>query len=83
LASAGVMTEYTVCGCVMSGNSLTLITAAFLFALITAVQYVFAKIANSLALEADCLSMGVDSLTYIAALAVECMREDDERCLFL
>ena len=73
------------CGIKLSGNSLTLITAAFLFSLITAVQYIFAKIANSLALEADCLSMGIDALTYLASLAVECMPEetqesDTKRC---
>ena len=78
-ASAGIGESYECCGAELSGNSITLITAAFLFALITGVQYVFALIANSLALQADCLSMGVDALTYLGNLAVECMPDDDEK----
>jgi len=61
----------------MPGNQITLAVAAGLFALITVVQYVFALIANSLALQADCVSMGVDSLTYLASLAVECSSSSD------
>ena len=78
-ASAVIGESYECCGAELSGNSITLITAAFLFALITGVQYVFALIANSLALQADCLSMGVDALTYLGNLAVECMPDDDEK----
>lgn len=63
-------------GC-LTGNQVSLLTAAFLFALITGVQYVFGKIANSMALQADCMSMGVDALTYLGALAAECFTTDD------
>jgi len=64
---------YRVCCCKMSGNAVSLLTMAVSFGLITAVQFVFATIANSLALQADCMSMGIDTLTYLASLAVECM----------
>lgn len=58
--------------CGLSGNALSLLTAATLFTVITGVQYVFGIIANSLALQADCMSMGVDALTYLGSLFVEC-----------
>jgi len=64
---------YTVCCCKMSGNAVSLLTMAVAFGSITAVQFVFATIAHSLALQADCMSMGIDTLTYLASLMVECM----------
>ena len=67
---AGTTTKAPCCG--ISGNALSLITAATLFTVITAVQYVFGIIANSLALQADCMSMGVDALSYLGSLFVEC-----------
>lgn len=57
----------------MSGNALSLATSAVLFATLTAVQYVFARIANSTALAADCVSMGVDVLTFVGNLFAECV----------
>ena len=45
-----------------------LAVSAFLFALITVVQMFAAKIAHSQALLMDCISMAVDSFTYMGAL---------------
>merc|ERR1719424_307659 len=60
------------CGCVVSGNAISLLVAAVLFAAITATQWIFAEIANSDALKADCVSMGVDVLAFLGNLFAEC-----------
>ena len=46
--------------------------AAVLFAAITGTQWIFAEIANSDALKADCVSMGVDVLAFLGNLFAEC-----------
>jgi Co/Zn/Cd efflux system component len=65
----------------VSGNAKTLIVTAFLFASITSVQYVASlpKFANSLALRADCLSMAVDTCSYLGNLAAECNSNQDSK----
>jgi len=50
--------------------------SAFLFTLITVVQYFAAIIANSHALKMDCISMGVDAFTYMGNIVVECKKRD-------
>jgi Co/Zn/Cd efflux system component len=50
--------------------------SAFLFALITVIQYFAAVIANSHALKMDCISMGVDAFTYMGNIVVECRKRD-------
>ncbi|CAK8991262.1 unnamed protein product [Durusdinium trenchii] len=53
------------------------LTISFLlFGLITVVQVFAAQIAHSRALLMDCISMGVDSLTYLGNIVVECRRRD-------
>lgn len=60
----------------LTPNIKALIVSAFLFALITVVQ-VFAGIAaNSQALLMDCISMGVDALTYMGNIVVELRKRD-------
>jgi hypothetical protein len=63
-----------ICGCWWSGNMRVLLITAALFMLITIAQTVAAKIANSDALLADCISMAVDSLTYFLNIIVECLK---------
>mmetsp|Transcript_43057 Transcript_43057/g.116158 ORF Transcript_43057/g.116158 Transcript_43057/m.116158 type:complete len:478 (-) Transcript_43057:169-1602(-) len=60
------------CGCAISGNAISLLVAAILFAAITVTQWIFAEIANSDALKADCVSMGVDVLAFLGNLFAEC-----------
>ena len=60
------------CVCKITGNSKSLIVMMTLFATITGAQYVCALIAHSLALQADCISMGVDTLSYMGNLLAEC-----------
>jgi len=50
--------------------------SAFLFTLITVVQYFAAIIAHSHALKMDCISMGVDAFTYMGNIVVECKKRD-------
>jgi Co/Zn/Cd efflux system component len=50
--------------------------SAFLFTLITVIQYFAAIIANSHALKMDCISMGVDAFTYMGNIVVECRKRD-------
>jgi len=50
--------------------------SAFLFTLITVIQYFAAVIANSHALKMDCISMGVDAFTYMGNIVVECRKRD-------
>jgi len=56
-----------------TGNILVLALTAFLFALITAVQFYFGGVVtHSQALLADCNSMLVDALTYFFNIGAEC-----------
>lgn len=57
-------------------NIQALLTSAFLFTLITVIQVFAAKIAHSQALLMDCISMGVDALTYMGNIVVECFKRD-------
>jgi Co/Zn/Cd efflux system component len=61
------------CLCFMvSGNVRVLWLTAFLFALITGVQYIFgAVIIHSAALTEDCYCMGVDALSYFLNIGAE------------
>eukprot|EP00618_Florenciella_parvula_P002890 CAMPEP_0119537866 /NCGR_PEP_ID=MMETSP1344-20130328/50423_1 /TAXON_ID=236787 /ORGANISM="Florenciella parvula, Strain CCMP2471" /LENGTH=116 /DNA_ID=CAMNT_0007580517 /DNA_START=104 /DNA_END=450 /DNA_ORIENTATION=- len=63
---------FSCCGCWISGNAISLLVAAILFAAITVTQWIFAEIANSDALKADCVSMGVDVLAFLGNLFAEC-----------
>lgn len=60
----------------LSPNIKALIVSAFLFALITIVQVVASRIAHSQALLMDCISMGVDALTYMGNILVELKKRD-------
>jgi Co/Zn/Cd efflux system component len=66
-------------GCHVSGNALSLLSATCLFSLITMVQYSYAIKASSLALQADCVSMGVDSLCFLGNLVAECAPENERK----
>jgi len=57
-------------------NVKALALSSFLFALITVVQVFAAKISHSQALLMDCISMGVDALTYMGNIVVECKKAD-------
>lgn len=62
--------------CRCTGNILVLCLTAFLFALITGVQYYFGGVVtHSQALLADCNSMLVDTLTYFLNIGAECAVE--------
>merc|ERR1712003_498039 len=60
--------------CTASIKALAL--TAFLFSVITVVQIFAAKIAHSQALLMDCISMGVDALTYMGNIVVEWRKRD-------
>jgi len=60
----------------LTPNIKALIVSAFLFSLITVIQIFAAKIANSQALLMDCISMGVDALTYMCNIVVELRKRD-------
>lgn len=60
----------------LTPNIKALIVTSFLFTLITVVQVFAAKIAHSQALLMDCISMGVDALTYMGNIVVECRKRD-------
>lgn len=62
-----------------SGNIKSLLTMFLLFTLITTTQYVAAVIANSLALQADCVSMAVDALSYLGNMIAECHASTSKR----
>ena len=64
--------------CTVSGNAVSLLTSAFLFALITAVQYGFAVAVGSVALQADCVSMGVDSIAFMGNLFADCYPKESD-----
>jgi len=57
-------------------NIKALCVAASLFALITVAQVLAARVAHSQALLMDCISMGVDALTYLGNIFVECLKRD-------
>lgn len=75
-AAEKIVGEFRCCCCRVSGNAVSLMTSAFLFSLITSVQYFFALIANSKALQADCVSMAVDAVAFMGNLFAECMPKD-------
>ena len=58
--------------CAISGNAVSLLVAAALFAAITVTQWIWAESAKSNALKADCVSMGVDVLAFLGNLFAEC-----------
>ena len=70
---AGEKKVYRCLCCGVSGNAISLLTAFVLFSTITGVQYYAAIYANSDALKADCVSMGVDSLSFLGNLFAECL----------
>lgn len=59
-----------------SANIQALVVTSFLFTLITVVQVFAAEMANSKALLMDCVSMGVDAMTYMGNIFVECRKRD-------
>jgi len=60
----------------LTPNIKALIVTAFLFTTIAVAQMAAARIANSQALLMDCVSMGVDALTYMGNIWVECRKRD-------
>jgi divalent metal cation (Fe/Co/Zn/Cd) transporter len=60
----------------LTPNIKALMVSAFLFSLITIIQIFAAKIAHSQALLMDCISMGVDALTYMGNIVVELRKRD-------
>ena len=60
----------------LTPNIKALIVIAFLFTTIAVAQMAAARIANSQALLMDCFSMGVDALTYMGNIWVECRKQD-------
>ena len=59
----------------LSGNTKSLLMMFVLFTLITAAQWVGGVMAHSLALQADCASMGVDALSYVGNMLAECQTD--------
>jgi len=68
-----------VCGIWISGNGVSLLTSAILFGLITSVQYGYALQVGSVALQADCVSMGVDALAFLGNLFADCFPKDSPK----
>lgn len=62
------------CGVRITGNMRVLCITALLFSTITSVQVVAAQIAHSEAMMSDCVSMAVDSMTYVLSLFAELAR---------
>lgn len=60
----------------LTPNIKALIISACLFSLITVIQVFAAEIAHSQALLTDCISMGVDALTYMGNIVVELRKRD-------
>jgi divalent metal cation (Fe/Co/Zn/Cd) transporter len=60
----------------LTPNIKTLVMSAFLFSLITIVQVFAAHVAHSQALLMDCISMGVDAVTYMGNIVVELRKRD-------
>ena len=67
------------CGCWISGNGISMLTSAVLFASIATVQYLFANSVGSSALQADYISMAVDALSFLGNLFAYCYPEDSRR----
>lgn len=63
-----------ICGCWWSGNMRVLLVTAVLFMIITLAQLLAAHLASSEALFADCVSMGIDALTYFMNIGVEAVK---------
>ena len=63
-------------GCWISGNGISMLTSAVLFA---SVQYLFANSVGSSALQADYISMAVDALSFLGNLFAYCYPEDSRR----
>ena len=59
----------------MSGNTKSLLMMFVLFTSITVAQWVGGVMAHSLALQADCASMGVDALSYVGNIFAECQTD--------
>ena len=59
----------------LSGNTKALLMMFVLFTSITAAQWVGGITAHSLALQADCASMGVDALSYVGNILAECQTD--------
>ena len=68
-----------ICGVWISGNGVSLLTSAILFGLITSVQYGYALQVGSTALQADCVSMGVDALAFLGNLFADCFPKDSPK----
>jgi len=58
----------------MTGRAKTLLVMILLFLAITAAQYVAGVAAHSLSLQADCLSMLIDAISYCGNLVAECVQ---------
>jgi len=67
-----------ICGCWWSGNQRVLLVTAVLFFVLTCCQTVAADMSKSEALLADCVSMGVDTLTYMLHIFGESLK--GKRC---
>ena len=76
---AAVGERFQLCCCFVSGNGISLLTSAFLFGLITGIQYTFALAVGSVALQADCVSMGVDSLAFLGNLFADCFPKESDK----
>ena len=66
--------------CPCTRNEWVLTITLSLFSTITMAQFVAALHANSLALLADCVSMFIDTLSYVANLVAECLSARSPRC---
>ena len=66
--------------CPCTRNEWVLTITLSLFSTITAAQFIAALHANSLALLADCVSMFIDTLSYVANLVAECLSARSPRC---
>ena len=62
-------------------NILILTLAFVLFSTITVAQFIASEIANSAALAADCVSMGVDALSFLASLTGEIFGQESVQLL--
>ena len=66
--------------CPCTRNEWVLCITLVLFSSITAAQFIAALHANSLALIADCVSMLIDTLSYVANIVAECLSARSPRC---
>lgn len=70
------------CYCRLSGNSISLISAGFLFLLIASFQYYYGVLIKSTALTADSVTMGIDALAYFGNLIVENIQSEERKKIF-